>query len=69
MILLENTPWIELIEGGTSKLCGYNSNRIFDNYIDLISKKEKLEYPVLYGDGNASEIILNEILNSFNSLN
>lgn len=69
LILLENTPWIELIEGGTSKLCGYNSNRIFDNYIDLISKKEKLEYPVLYGDGNASEIILNEILNSFNSLN
>lgn len=66
LILLEYTPWIELIESGTALLCGYSKERIINNYFELKENSESLDFPKLYGDGKTSQYICEQILKSFN---
>jgi len=60
LILLENTPWIELVESGTAMLCGYDKSRITDNFAKLMNKKD-LYFPDIYGDGRAAYFICEQI--------
>jgi len=66
LILLENTPWIELVESGTAILCGYNQHRIASGFSQIMNKKE-LAFPNIYGDGKAAYFICEEILYSFSN--
>lgn len=60
IIVRTETEWVELVELGCAELC-------FDVKNDLIAKanqllqKENLEFPPLFGDGNAGGFIISEI--------
>jgi len=59
--LREETEWVELVESGCNSLAGANSQQIYTSYQKMINKS--LNYNKnFYGDGNASEIIIREIL-------
>jgi len=58
--LRDETPWIELLESGVNRLSGTNSE-------DIFSAAQAAEWPEaglpegVYGDGNSSERIVQEI--------
>lgn len=60
--LLNDTPWIELVESGSAILAGNDSEKIKDavNYFEL--HKAQLKFPEIFGDGHASEFICRKIL-------
>ena len=56
IILREETEWVEIVENGTGKVTDVNAQRILEAYSSL-SSSEGLEYPPVFGDGQASEFI------------
>lgn len=63
LILRSETEWVEIVEQGVAIL-------VDANYLDLsakydLLKSKKLEYPSLFGDGNAAEFICNKIISEF----
>ncbi|HOV10575.1 MAG TPA: UDP-N-acetylglucosamine 2-epimerase (non-hydrolyzing) [Bacteroidales bacterium] len=61
LILRDETEWVELLELGTALLCGANEEKIVLSYKEMMSKKD-LQFPEIYGDGNAARFILKEII-------
>lgn len=62
VILLEETPWPELIESGTAELAGSDPQRITDAFHALMKRKEALTFPPVFGDGKASEFICRKLI-------
>jgi UDP-GlcNAc3NAcA epimerase len=62
IVLRKETEWIELINNGTAKLVDANPASIRLEFLRFADSQAILEYPGFYGDGKASEFILNEIL-------
>lgn len=61
VILRDETEWGELIDNKFAVLAGTNSRSIYNCYKKIINKR--LDFNVeLYGNGNASEIIVKEIM-------
>jgi len=58
--LREQTEWTELVENGFNVLAGSNENIIYDSYKAMIHKNNNFEIN-LYGNGNASQIILDTL--------
>ena len=56
--LREETEWMELVEEGCNFICGHDKNTIIDSV--LSSAKPNFE-KMLYGDGNAGHVIVNEL--------
>lgn len=71
LVVREETERPEGVEAGTAKLVGTNYQTIFDN-LDLLLK-DNVEYDKMakavnpYGDGNASDRIVEILLNSVNN--
>ena len=65
--LRDETEWIELVENGFNTLVGANKEKIISTYKLLTSNNQNSEikdYQLnLYGGGNASKKIVNELLN------
>lgn len=61
VILRPETEWVELVECGTAIIADANEQAIYDAYTKL-SNAIDLQFPKLYGDGNAAEFICDEIL-------
>ncbi|MFC4891882.1 non-hydrolyzing UDP-N-acetylglucosamine 2-epimerase [Pseudofrancisella aestuarii] len=60
--LRDETEWVELVNLGVNILVGANKTSILEAYVDL--DKTKFDFSnSLYGDGNASKIIIENILN------
>lgn len=61
--LRNESEWTELAESGFNIVCGYDQNKISDSINSLLRRSafESKHYD-FYGKGNASEIILNEII-------
>jgi UDP-GlcNAc3NAcA epimerase len=55
----DETEWIETVGSGWNKLVGADTARIINNYSLL---KKPLLHPKLYGDGDASQLIVSIIL-------
>ncbi|MGB0980062.1 MAG: UDP-N-acetylglucosamine 2-epimerase, partial [Croceimicrobium sp.] len=57
LTMREATEWVELINVGANRLCSP------DNLVAEFSKilEAKLEFPELFGDGHAAEIIAQKI--------
>jgi len=68
IILLEETPWIELVEGQTAKLAGSNYDKILEAAQILLTKKD-LAFPPLYGEGQAAKYICERIIQQFTPTN
>lgn len=60
--LREETEWVELVDNRYNFIVGANYKKIMDNYNLLIDKKWPSNGVKLYGDGNASKLILEKIL-------
>jgi UDP-GlcNAc3NAcA epimerase len=65
VIILEETPWVELVESQTAILTGSDPQKIKDAFRTLISGTRKLHFPKIFGDGRASYFICEMILESF----
>ena len=61
VILRPETEWIELVQCGTALIADADENKIMDSY-KILSTKQNLEFPKLYGDGKAAEFICSELL-------
>ncbi len=62
LIMLEETPWVELIDSGCAKLVGSDKELIKNEFDNFYVNADKLLYENLYGDGNSSNFILNKIV-------
>ena len=59
--LRDETEWVELVENGFNEIFGANENKIISGYKKM-SKKQN-DYKInLYGNGEASEKIINKLL-------
>lgn len=65
VILLEETPWPELIESGTAILTGSSTEKIENAFSNLMSRKNELTFPTIFGDGQAASFICKKIIASF----
>lgn len=61
LTLRDETEWIELVNNGFNLLAGSEFEKILDGFNQLINKKNDFTNR-LYGDGNAAEKILHELL-------
>ncbi len=61
VILRPETEWVELVECGTAIITDANEQKIISAYENLTAKKD-MQFPKLYGDGNAAEFICKEML-------
>lgn len=60
VVLRDDTEWVELLDGGHVLLTKRNPDAILQA-VDR-AKRNNLDYPAMYGDGNAAEIILEHIM-------
>lgn len=67
IIMLDETPWTELIESGNAILTGNDPEKIYLAYKELTQRKLQFDLK-LYGDGNASTFIVRTILDDFKSI-
>ncbi|WP_323585273.1 non-hydrolyzing UDP-N-acetylglucosamine 2-epimerase [Aliarcobacter butzleri] len=68
LLLMEYTPWEELIDNGFSSLSKINSQEIVQNYYTI--QKVKSDFGLsLYGDGTTAKIIVDEIINLYGTCN
>ena len=61
IILRSETEWVELVECGAAKIVDADETQILNAY-SYFSTKEQIQFPKLFGDGNAAEFICAEIL-------
>lgn len=59
VILRPETEWVEIVEAGAGILADADYDRIMEAYRQLSTRE--VHFPPLFGDGHASEKILNEI--------
>jgi len=64
VILRPETEWTEIVDYGAGIIADADYQRIVNGYEEFVNKK--VCFPMLFGDGNASERILNEIINYLN---
>jgi len=65
VILLEKTPWGELVESGSAILAGSDPARIKHAFHELMAKAGRLQFPDIFGDGKAAYFICEKILENF----
>lgn len=61
LTLRNETEWVELVEIGANTLVGAHKNKIVNEYKNRKTFQKNKES--LYGDGNASKLIINELKN------
>ncbi|MCQ2329135.1 MAG: UDP-N-acetylglucosamine 2-epimerase (non-hydrolyzing) [Paludibacteraceae bacterium] len=60
VILRPETEWVEITEHGAGIIADASYEKILEAYRELVGRK--VEFPPLFGNGKASEQILNEII-------
>jgi UDP-GlcNAc3NAcA epimerase len=61
IVLRPQTEWVELVQAGTAILTDADTDKILEAY-QHFSTKSDLQFPRLFGDGNAAEFIVQEIV-------
>jgi UDP-GlcNAc3NAcA epimerase len=65
VILRPETEWVEIVENGNAIIADADEVRIVEAANNLLVKKD-YTYPSLFGDGKASEFIIEKIIESLN---
>lgn len=65
VVLRNETEWTELLEAGTTLLAGSNTESIISAFSLLMQKRSDLQFPPLYGEGNAASFICEHLIKSF----
>lgn len=68
VILREQSEWVEIIENGCALLAGSDKKKILES-TEYFIQNPKTKFPSIFGDGKASEFILNCIKNYFENKN
>ena len=63
IVLRNETEWVEIVESGNAILCGADYNKILEAFEHFTTHKD-LEYPQIFGDGNAAKFILQVMLDN-----
>lgn len=66
LIMLEETPWPELVDSGTAHLVGSDPAKIKIAFDELI-KADNLQFPAIFGDGKAADFICSKIVSTFSN--
>lgn len=61
VILRPETEWIEIVEQGVAMIADADKNKIIDGVAAMLKLKDA-EFPSLYGNGDAAEFIVQEII-------
>ena len=61
LIMLEETPWVELVESGNAKLVGSNYDLLCDGAKYFLENTPQ-EFKSIYGDGNSAYFICEKII-------
>jgi UDP-GlcNAc3NAcA epimerase len=61
LIMLEETPWVELVTSGNAKLVGNNFNLLCNGAVHFMNNKVS-NFPQIYGDGKSAEFICEQII-------
>ncbi len=64
IILRPETEWVELVECGAAKIVGTNKTLILEAFSNFSAAKN-LSFPPLFGDGDASRFICEQIIKNF----
>ena len=64
IILRPETEWVEIVEQGLGILADADEENIVNAYKTLINKTD-INYPQIFGDGNAAEFICQELVKHF----
>lgn len=64
IILRPETEWVELVESGTAILTDIDEKKIMHAFIQFKNKKD-LSFPPVFGNGQASEFICQELVKNF----
>jgi len=65
LIMLNETPWVELVESKNAKLVGNNYNLLCQGAKEFLENKP-VDFPNLYGDGKSAEFICEKIIQTLN---
>jgi len=65
LIMLEQTPWPELLETGNALLVNNDSDKIRKGFEYFIEGNNEKDYPQIYGDGKAAMFICQKIISNF----
>ena len=60
--LREETEWVELVEAGVNHVAGYSSSGILRSAKYFLSNPDLSYDTLLYGGGNASKLIIEELV-------
>ena len=63
IILRPETEWVEIVESGSAVICDADKDKILNSFAHFRSNPPK-NFPAIFGDGQASEFICKEIVNS-----
>ncbi len=61
LIMLEETPWVELVQSGNAFLAGNSFELLCKGAVHFMEKKA-LNFPPIYGDGRSAEFICEQII-------
>jgi len=61
VILRPQTEWVEIVESGAAIIADADKGKILDAY-EYFSKSHELDFPPVFGDGQAAEYICEKIL-------
>ncbi len=64
VILRPQTEWVEIVKAKSATITDTDQNKIL-NAVDHYLNAKSLNFPPVFGDGNAAEFILKEMLNQF----
>lgn len=62
LIMLDETPWSELVDTGNALLTGSDYDKICQGSNHFLGSGKQLDFVPLYGDGKASEFICSQII-------
>lgn len=62
VIMLEETPWTELVESGSAELTGSSKEKLIQAFHRLYNDRDNLTYPPIFGNGEAAKQMLTTIL-------
>lgn len=61
LILRPETEWIEIVDAGCAKIVDADYQKIIEEYSQFVAQKN-LKFPEIFGNGKASEFILEKII-------
>jgi UDP-GlcNAc3NAcA epimerase len=64
VILRPETEWVELVKLGTALIADANEKKISTSF-NALTKKNKMKFPAIYGNGKAAEFICREMIRCF----